>query len=584
MSTFADSRKLYLRLLRYVKPYRSRFAWVVVAMIVLAISQAGFAALLQPLIDEGFSGQDSDARLWIPAMILGVALARGISSYASSYGMAWIANSVVNDLRNQMFQRLMVIPIPFYDNNPSGNLISKVTYDANQVTNAATNALTILVRDTVTIIGLLGWMIFLNWKLSLTALALIPVVGITAHIVGKRMRHLATIMQEKMAQMTHHLSESIKGIRVVRIFGGQTQEAKRFALAVKQARQTETKFTSASATNTSVVEFAGAAALAALVYLGAALAEVGEVTPGGFVSFVTAMGLLFTPIKKLTSVNALLQRGLAASSSIFEVLDQAIEPDQGVQRQVQRFNGNVTFDKVTFRYQPDTEPALKEVSFVAAAGKTTALVGPSGGGKSTIANLLPRFYEVSAGCVLLDDTDITSISLSELRSQISSVSQEPVLFNDTIAANIAYGMQPKPKEKAIREAARKAHALEFIDQLPQGLNTTVGENGVRLSGGQRQRIAIARALLKDAPLLILDEATSALDSTSEKNVQAAFDNLEAGRTTLVIAHRLSTIEKADHIIVLDKGQIVEQGTHTELMLANGLYQNLYQTQFKHPAD
>ena len=584
MSTFADSRKLYLRLLRYVKPYRSRFAWVVVAMIVLAISQAGFAALLQPLIDEGFSGQDSDARLWIPAMILGVALARGISSYASSYGMAWIANSVVNDLRNQMFQRLMVIPIPFYDNNPSGNLISKVTYDANQVTNAATNALTILVRDTVTIIGLLGWMIFLNWKLSLTALALIPVVGITAHIVGKRMRHLATIMQEKMAQMTHHLSESIKGIRVVRIFGGQTQEAKRFALAVKQARQTETKFTSASATNTSVVEFAGAAALAALVYLGAALAEVGEVTPGGFVSFVTAMGLLFTPIKKLTSVNALLQRGLAASSSIFEVLDQAIEPDQGVQRQVQRFNGNVTFDKVTFRYQPDTEPALKEVSFVAAAGKTTALVGPSGGGKSTIANLLPRFYEVSAGCVLLDDTDITSISLSELRSQISSVSQEPVLFNDTIAANIAYGMQPKPKEQAIREAARKAHALEFIDQLPQGLNTTVGENGVRLSGGQRQRIAIARALLKDAPLLILDEATSALDSTSEKNVQAAFDNLEAGRTTLVIAHRLSTIEKADHIIVLDKGQIVEQGTHTELMLANGLYQNLYQTQFKHPAD
>ena len=494
--------------------------------------------------------------------------------------MAWIANKVVNDLRNLMFQRMLVIPVPFFDNHPTGNLISKITYDANQVAIASSSALTIIVRDSVTILALLGWMVYLNWQLSFTALALIPVVALTAHIIGKRMRHLAQQMQEKMAEMTHVLDEAIKSMKVVRVFGGQRREFDRFAETARHTRQMETKFTGASAANTAIVEFAGAAALAGLVFMGATLAEAGEITSGGFVSFITAMGLLFSPIKKLTSVNALIQRGLAASTSIFDILDHAAETDEGKTVPGQRPAGELRLASVTFRYRDNDPLALDNVDVVAEAGKTTALVGPSGGGKSTIASLLPRFYELTEGSILLDGTDIRELPLAELRAQISAVSQDTLLFNDTIAGNIAYGMNPRPPHERIVEAARQAHALEFIDKMPEGFDTLVGENGVRLSGGQRQRVAIARALLKDSPILILDEATSALDSTSEQHVQAALENLERGRTTLVIAHRLSTIENADRIIVLNHGRVAEQGTHQELMQRGGLYASLYQTQFQ----
>ena len=584
MSTFADSKQLYLRLLRYVKPYKARFAIAIASMITLALSQAAFAALLQPLLDKGFNTEDTSAQYLLPLAILGVAVIRGLSTFISTYSMTWVANKVVNDLRNQMFQRLLLIPIPFFDNHPSGKLISKVTYDANQVTLAATTALTIMVRDSVTIVALLGWMIYLNWQLSITALALIPIVALTANIIGKRLRNLSQLMQDMMGNMTHILEETIKGIKIIRIFNGQKQESARFAEAAKSTRQIETKFISAAATNTAVVEFAGAAALAALVFLGANLAKTGDLTPGSFISFITAMGLLFAPIKKLTSVNALVQKGLAASSSIFAIIDQEVEVESKDLADDINHQGQLVFENVDFQYQEKEKLALNAINLTIEAGMTTALVGPSGGGKTTLANLIPRFYEVTKGRILFDGIDIQSLSLLQLRRQISSVGQDTVLFNDSIAANIAYGLEPKPSDDAIRDAAIKAHALEFINQMPQGFDTLVGENGTRLSGGQRQRIAIARALLKNAPILILDEATSALDSSSEKHVQDALTTLEAGRTTIVIAHRLSTIEKADKIVVLDKGEIVELGSHQALMQNNSLYKNLYKTQFKHDQD
>ena len=572
-----DSKALYLRLLRHVVPYWRVFALGTVMMIVLGLTEPAFPAILEMVVSS-FEERTLDNVPMYAALFLGVFLIRGLSSFLSVYALESVAARLVRDLRRDMFDRLMRIPVPACDNVASGTLISKVTFDAQQVTDAATRAVTVLVRDSVAVLGLLGWMLWIDWKLTLVALATAPVVMAIVVYFSRRLRRMAHGVQHTMGDVTHVLQESIEGHKVVKVFSGQDYETRRFTDAANRVRRFQVKFAAAGAATAPIAQMITAIALAIILLLCAQQFEAGAIAISDFVSFFTAMALLFSPIKRLTRVNALIQRGIAAAASVFAMIDAAVETDTGSVR-TGRAEGRLELDSIAFRYEDDSKPVLDGVSITIEPGETVALVGPSGSGKTTIAGLIPRFYDPDGGSVRLDGVDLRDITLESLRANVALVSQDIVLFDDTVAANIAYGATAGASREAIVEAARTAHALEFIEAMPDGLDTLIGERGVKLSGGQRQRLAIARAVLKDAPILILDEATSSLDSESERHIQEAVETLRAGRTTLVIAHRLSTIEGADRIVVMERGRIADVGTHAELIERNGLYAGLYRFQF-----
>ncbi|HUY03790.1 MAG TPA: lipid A export permease/ATP-binding protein MsbA, partial [Rhodocyclaceae bacterium] len=546
-----SSREIYLRLLGYVRPYRKVFVLAILGMAATAMTEPLFPAIMKKLLDSGFVASNSEDLYLLPLAMVGIFALRGCLTYFTSYSLAWVTNRLVMDLRQQMFGRLLGLPTRYFDDQSAGALISKVTYDVGNVTAAATNVLTALVRDSLTILGLLGFMLYYNWKLTLIALAVGPLIIGVVKIFGKRLRAASRRGYSAMGLIAHILEETVGAHKVVKVFGGQRYEAKRFAEASNEFRRAAMRESMAASATVPLTQVAAATALSIIIYVALLQSSQSHITVGGFVSFITAMLLLLAPVKRLTEVNAPLQRGLAASESIFALLDQKPEEDRGA-KMLARAQGEIRFEDVCFSYDPLLTPALQDVSLAIGAGQTVALVGPSGSGKSTLAALIPRFYGPDRGRITIDGEDIQGLTLEGLRQNIALVSQEVVLFNDTVAANIAYGASAGAAETEIIAAAKAANAWEFISQMPQGLRTTVGENGVKLSGGQRQRLAIARAFLKNAPILILDEATSALDSESERQIQSALDGLIQGRTTLVIAHRLSTVERADRIVVLDR--------------------------------
>ncbi|HSG74654.1 MAG TPA: lipid A export permease/ATP-binding protein MsbA [Burkholderiales bacterium] len=575
-----SSRELYLRLLTYVRPYTKAFALALAAMIATAATDPLFPMLMKPLLDGGFAAAGSSD--WPPiafaVAIVGIFVLRGIFSFLSHYSMAWVADKVVLDLRAAMFARLVRFPTRVFDDQSSGALLSRVAYDVANVSAAATTALTVIVRDSIVIVLLLAWLFYLNWKLTLIALVIAPLVALFVRVLGRRLRNMARASQRALGDVVHVLEETIECHRVVKVFGGQEYEGGRFARMIGALRGFNMRQKVPEALITPVTHLLAASAMAVIVYVALREALAAETTVGEFASFFTAMLMLFAPIKHLTQVNSALQRGLAAAESVFGMIDAPVEEDRGTVV-LARARGEIAFENVTFTYETREAPALREVSLQVRPGETLALVGASGSGKTTLVNLLPRFYAPEGGRITLDGHDIQTLTLESLRGNLALVSQDIVLFNDTIYANIAYGRLSGASEKEVVAAAEAAHALSFIRETPEGLNTFIGENGLRLSGGQRQRLAIARALLKDAPVLILDEATSALDTESERHVQAALEALMRGRTTIVIAHRLSTIERADRIAVLDGGRVVESGRHAELLARGGLYARLHRVQF-----
>ena len=573
-----QSGEIYLRLLGFVRPYRKVFAFAILGMAATAMTEPLFPALMKRLLDAGFVASNSGELYLLPLAMVAIFVVRGILTYLTSYSLAWVTNHLVMDLRQQMFGRLLGLPTRYFDDQSAGALISKVTYDVGNVTAAATTVLTVLVRDSLTILGLLAFMLYFNWKLTLIAVAVGPLIVGVVKTFGKRLRAASRRGYSAMGLIAHILEEAVGAHKVVKVFGGQRYEAKRFAESSNEFRRAAMRESMAASATVPLTQVAAATALAIIIYVALLQSSQSHITVGGFVSFVTAMLLLLAPLKRLTDVNAPLQRGLAAAESIFSLLDQTPEDDRGT-RTLARAKGGIAFDNVSFSYDGASKPALQGVSLDIRPGQTVALVGPSGSGKSTLAALIPRFYSPDSGRIIIDGEDIQDLTLASLRRNIALVSQEVVLFNDTVAANIAYGASAGATETEIVAAARAANAWEFICQMPQGLATTVGENGVKLSGGQRQRLAIARAFLKNAPILILDEATSALDSESERQIQTALDTLMQGRTTLVIAHRLSTIEGADRIVVLVHGQVAEAGRHAELLAQAGTYSRLYALQF-----
>ncbi|KRW57778.1 lipid A export permease/ATP-binding protein MsbA [Pseudomonas sp. TTU2014-080ASC] len=578
-----SSLRIYFRLLGYIRPYIGMFLISILGYIIFASTQPMLAGILKYFVD-GLSNPEAvlfptvpylrDMQLLqaVPLLIVAIAAWQGVGSYLGNYFLARVSLGLVHDLRIALFNSLMVLPNRYFDSHNSGHLISRITFNVTMVTGAATDAIKVVIREGLTIVFLFGYLLWMNWKLTLVMLAILPVIAVMVSSTSKKFRKQSKKIQVAMGDVTHVASETIQGYRVVRSFGGETYESERFKEASQDNTEKQLRMTKTSAVYTPTLQLVIYSAMAVLMFL--VLLLRGDATAGDMVAYITAAGLLPKPIRQLSEVSSTIQKGVAGAESIFEQLDEAPEEDKGTFEQ-KRVSGRLEVRNLSFQY-PDTEkPVLNDINFTVEPGQMVALVGRSGSGKSTLANLIPRFYHHENGDILLDGVGIEQFTLRNLRSHIALVTQQVTLFNDSVANNIAYGDLAGAPREAIEQAVEAAYAKEFIDKLPNGLDTQVGENGVLLSGGQRQRLAIARALLKDAPILILDEATSALDTESERHIQAALDRVMKGRTTLVIAHRLSTIEKADMILVMDQGHIVERGTHSQLLEQNGYYARLH---------
>ncbi|NLS13039.1 lipid A ABC transporter ATP-binding protein/permease MsbA [Vibrio sp. SM6] len=570
--------RTFKRLWTYIRLYKVGLAAAVVALVISAISDTYMISLLKPLLDEGFGSAESDFLRTLPLIVFAMMFIRGVANFVSAYALSWVSGNVVMQIRRMVFNHFMHMPVSYFDKEKTGSLLSRITYDSEQVSAATSQALVSIVREGASIIGLLVLMFYNSWQLSLVLFAVAPVVAWAIGNVSQRFRKISKNMQTTMGVVTASAEQMLKGHKVVLSYGGQDIERERFETVSNSMRQQTMKLVTAQAAANPIIQMIASVAIVAVLYL-ASIDEIKDhLTPGTFTVVFSAMFGLMRPLKALTNVTSQFQRGMAASQTLFALVDLDTERNDGTHR-VERAKGDVTVKQVQFTYAGAEKPALKEVTFEIPAGKTVALVGRSGSGKSTIANLFTRFYDVDSGTIELDGYDVRDFELKNLREQFALVSQNVHLFNDTIANNITYAANDRYSREDVENAAKLAHAMEFINKLELGLDTMVGDNGAMLSGGQRQRIAIARALLRDAPVLILDEATSALDTESERAIQAALDELQKDKTVLVIAHRLSTIENADEILVVDDGYIVERGDHKTLLAQNGAYAQLHRIQF-----
>ena len=567
----------FRRILSLLSPYKSRLLLVLVAMSITAATEPAVAAMMKLLLDKGFS-EARNFSLWlVPLFVVGVFVIRGLSTFTTTYLMSAISGRLISTLRQQMFRRLLDVPLDFYRDNSTGKIINAMMLEVNQVLDLIRSVMIVVIRDSLTVIGLLSYLFWLNWKLTLVIIVLGPVIAFVIRITAQRLKRLIVQNQTLNAELTQTIEETTRAQHVIKIFGGQQYESRRFEQRSERLRGFMLRVASTSATTEPITQFINSLSVSVIIMIALSQAGDGNMTVGGFASFITAMLMTLTPLKHLAAVNGPLQRGLAAGSTVFGIIDSAPERETGVVLH-ERASGKLDFEHVGFSYPNQKQAALSNISLSIAPGETIALVGMSGGGKTTLVNLVPEFFAPTEGRILLDGQPISDIALTSLRAQMAMVSQHVVLFDDTVAANIAYG-DPQPNRQKIEEAARAAHLSDVIDNLPEAYETMIGDNGMRLSGGQRQRLAIARAIYKNAPILILDEATSALDTESERAVQMALDTLMKNRTTLVIAHRLSTIEHANRIVVLQEGRIAEIGSHAQLLAVNGVYAHLYHLQF-----
>ena len=572
-----SQKNLYKRLFPYMRGLLKYFVISVIAMVIVGATGPVFASLLKPIINNGFVDKNIEAMKWVPFQIVGLFILRGIANYINEYTSAYISNLMVQSIQRDLFAKMMMLPVGYYQENSRGRMMSRVTNDATGITAAGFDVITVFAKDGVTVLGLLIWLFYLDWQLTLITFATIPLIAWCVKTVNSRIRRLAAKSQNNLGQVMQILSESIDGTRVVRVYGGQHYEQSRLEKTNKELRHLAVRRQSYTSIGSAVTQLMIAISLSIILYVAAQRAAHAGFTAGDFMSFLTAMLMMFDPLKRITNMASVLQGGMMAADSVFRFLDEPAEKNQGTQV-LSAQPGDIEYDNVVLRYPHTEKNAIDHLNLTIKQGTVVALVGESGCGKTSTANLIPRFYNATAGEIRIGGTNIEAYELVNLRAQMALVSQDVVLFNDSIANNIAYGC-PEATEVQIIEAAKAANAWAFIEKMPQGLHTQIGDQGLKLSGGQRQRLAIARALLKDAPILILDEATSALDTESERLVQAALETLMKNRTTIVIAHRLSTIESADNIVVMHQGQIVEQGTHAELLARNGRYASLHQMQF-----